>query len=138
MSAEVFQFTATIPPNTPQSAPVTVPLNLGQWDIETIDIEVPPGPAGLMGFYLALSGEPYIPHTTGQWIVWDDVTRSWQVTSQPTSNVWQVVGYNLSVVNPHSVVVRFHVNPVTASTAVPAVVVNITTTPAESEPVVIG
>jgi len=88
-----------------------MPLNL--YEIESIDLEVPPGPSGLMGFYLALSGQQWIPWETGEFIVWDDYRDNWPLTDQPTSSGWEVHGYNLDEYD-HSVVVRFHLNIVTS------------------------
>lgn len=109
MAAEVHQFTAKIPANTPQSALAVVALPLNLYDIESIDLEVPPGPSGLMGFYLALSGQQWLPWEAGEFLVWDDRFDSWPLTDQPTSYGWEIHGYNLDGYD-HFVVVRFHVN----------------------------
>ena len=117
MAAEVHQFTAPIPAGTLQTAPVVVPLAIEYLSIESIDLEVPPGPSGLMGFYLARNGQQWIPYEAGEWIVWDDRFDSWILTNQPTGGGWQVVGYNEDVYS-HDVIVRFHVNllsPIVAS-----------------------
>lgn len=120
MAAEIHQFTAVIPAGTPASALAVVKMPLTSFDIEQIDIEVPPGPAGLMGFYLALSGQQWVPFETGQFLVWDNRIASWKLNNQPTSYGWEVHGYNTGV-NAHKVVVRFHVNippsPLTPSAA---------------------
>ena len=112
----VRQFTATIPAGTLKTSPVTIPIALDYVDIESVDLEVPPGPSGLMGFYLARSGQQVIPYESGEWLIWDDRFDSWYLTDQPTGSGWQVVGYNLDVYD-HDVVVRFHTNPVVAQSA---------------------
>lgn len=120
MATQVRQFTATIPANTLKTALATVPLSLDYVDIESIDLEVPPGPAGLMGFYIARSGQQVIPFESGEFLVWDDRFDSWYLTDQPTGGGWEIVGYNLDVYD-HAVVVRFHTNPVqSANTVVPS------------------
>lgn len=116
MATQVRQFTVTIPANTPQASPVTLPLSLDYVEIESIDLEVPPGPSGLMAFYLARSGQQVIPYETGEWLRWDDVQKTWYLTDQPTGSGWQVVAYNDDVY-AHDVTVRFHTNPVTPSAA---------------------
>lgn len=113
MAVEVHQFTATIPANTAKATPHVVPIALDYFDIESVDLEVPPGPSGLMGFYLARSGQQWIPYEAGEYLVWDDRFDSWYLTDQPTSGGWQIVGYNLDDYD-HDVVVRFHVNLVSA------------------------
>ena len=117
MAIMVRQFTATIPANTPTSALVTVPLALEGFEIESIDLEVPPGPSGLMGFYIARSGQQVIPYESGEFIVWDDRFKNWILTDQPTGGGWEIVGYNNDS-NAHDVVVRFHVNLIVQSVAV--------------------
>lgn len=109
MAIEVYQFAVTIPAGTANTSPYSANLTLPLFDIESIDLEVPPGPSGLMGFYLALSGQQWIPHSTGQWIVWDNTKVNWPLSEQPTSYGWQLYGYNTDVY-PHTVTVRFHVN----------------------------
>lgn len=109
MAAEVHQFSATIPAGTPKSSLAVVNLPLTYYDVESIDLEVPPGPAGLMGFYLALSGQQWLPFEAGQFLIWDDRFASWALTEQPTSYGWELHGYNTDVYD-HTVTVRFHLN----------------------------
>ena len=109
MAAEFQQFTVTIPAGTPATALYVAKLPMTLWTLEGVDLEVPPGPAGLMGFYLALSGEQWIPRGAGQFLIWDDVQASWRLDDQPTSYGWELHGYNLDAYD-HSVVVRFHVS----------------------------
>lgn len=82
-----------------------MPLPL--YGVESIDVEVPSGPSGLMGFYLALSGQQWVPWEMGQWITWDNQSRNWPLSNQPTSEGWELVGYNTGVYS-HAVTVRFH------------------------------
>lgn len=122
MAAEVHQFTATIPALTPKATPVVVKMPLNLFEIESIDLEVPPGPAGQMGFYLALSGQQWLPYEAGEFLVWDDRFDTWYLTEQPTSYGWEVHGYNTDTYD-HSVVVRFHVNivPTPSTTSAPPI-----------------
>jgi len=124
----VLQFAATIPAGTPKSAPVTVALALDNWELEQLDLEVPPGPGGLMGFYVANNGVQWIPVGAGQFLVWDDVQQSWPFTDQPDASGWEIVGYNTGVYD-HAVTVRFHVNvPAPPSAAAPAAGLTFATT----------
>jgi hypothetical protein len=131
MSDELLQFTCTIPPGTPISAPVTIPMSMQLWEIESVDVEVPSGPSGLMGFYLAVGDEPWIPHDVGEWIVWDNQSSSWTLSNQPTSYGWNLVGYNTGVY-PHNVTVRFHVNEPASAIAASVPTLTIVTTPVAS------
>lgn len=110
MALQVQQFAATIPTGTSRDAPVTVPLDIDNWVLEQLDLEVPAGPSGLMGFAVFNNGVQWIPSSPGTWLVWDDVQQSWPFTDQPDASGWQVVGYNMGIYD-HTVTVRFHVNP---------------------------
>lgn len=136
MAQYVLQFSATIPAGTPKTAPVTIALPLDNWDIEQIDLEVPTGPAGLMGFYVANNGVQWIPATPGAFLVWDGVNQSWPFTDQPNASGWAIVGYNTGVYQ-HNVTIRFHVNPTSAAApaaAAPTITFVSSDTPA-SDPV---
>jgi len=137
MATEVHQFTATIPKNTPQTALSITNLVLDNRSVESIDLEVPAGPAGLMGFYLARSGTQVIPFEDGEYIVWDDRFKNWPMSDLPTSQGWQIVGYNLDLANDHDVVVRLHTNPVIVrQPSVPSI--NIIQSPAPMTPMVLA
>ncbi len=132
MSIRVYQFTVTIPAGTLKTAPQTTDLNIDGWDLETLDLEVPAGPAGLMGFYIANNGVQWIPQGPDEWLVWDDRQKSWPFTEQPNASGWQVVGYNLGDYD-HDVIVRMHVNlppDPSASTSAPAITFVSTPAPA--------
>ena len=109
MAIRVLQFKCTIPAGTPIAAPVTIPLLMDNWVVERVDLDVPSGPAGLMGFQVYNNGVAWIPYGTGQWIVWDDVKDSYYLTGQPTGSGWAVRGYNTDVFD-HAVTVRMHVS----------------------------
>jgi hypothetical protein len=81
------------------------------WEVERIDLEVPAGPSGAMGFVLANNGVPWIPRSPGEWLVWDDHSEAFPVTGYPTASGWQIVGYNVGF-DSHVVVCRFHVNAI--------------------------
>lgn len=137
MAQRVLQFAATIPAGTLQSAPATVNLDVDNWELEQIDLEVPAGPAGLMGFAVYNNGVQWIPFTPGTWLVWDDVQQSWPFTDQPNASGWAIVGYNTGDYD-HSVIVRMHVNnPQQAQPAPAAPTIQILTTPAPTPAVIL-
>lgn len=132
MAYRVLPFNCVIPAGTPIATPVTVSLNLDGWDVVQFDLEVPPGPSGLMGFQLYNNGVAWLPYGGGNWIVWDDHEQSYPTEDQPNGKGWAVVGYNLGNY-PHSVIVRAHVNTAVSQpepTAPPAI--TFVTTPVPS------
>lgn len=110
MALRVFQFACKIPAATPQAAPVTVPIAIDNWQLQLIDLEVPAGASGLMGFYVANNGVQWIPATPGAYLVWDNVQQSWYMEDQPNASGWSVVGYNTGYYD-HTVTIRMHVVP---------------------------
>ena len=139
MATRILPFKVTIPAGTQPGAPFTQKLALDNWEIERIDLEVPPGPAGLMGFQLLNNGVPWVPYGPQSWFVWDDVRESYYMTDQPTGSGWAVQGYNTGFFD-HAVIVRMHVNPVEPpgpTVATPTVTFTTSATPA-TEPVTLG
>lgn len=118
MALRVLQFAATIPAGTTKASPYTVPLALDNWEAEAIDLEVPAGPAGLMGFAVFNNGEQWLPLPAGTWLVWDNVRETWSLYGQPNASGWQIVGYNTGTYD-HTITVRFHVNPPSTTQILP-------------------
>jgi hypothetical protein len=93
-------------------------LNLDGWTLEVLELEVPPGPSGLMGFYVANNGVQWVPQPAGTYLLWNDARASWPLYGQPNGAGWAIVGYNTGAY-PHTVTARAHVSP----TELPAPVV---------------
>lgn len=116
MAEEIHQFDCVITHGTAKSSPLTIPMALPLYQVDSIDVQVPPGPAGLMGFYLELGTQQWIPWERGTWIVWDDHIATWALDDSPSSETWALVGYNTGAYD-HTVTVRFHLNAVATPTA---------------------
>lgn len=130
MALEVRQFSATIPAGTAKDSPHTADLDIDNRVLESIDLQVPPGPAGLMGFRVSNNGVPWIPREAGQWLIWDDAMVTWRLDGQPDASGWEVVGYNSDDFYDHTVVVRMHVNLPPAPPAPEEPTVSFTSEPA--------
>lgn len=114
MADRIEWFEFTIPANTPQSAPVSNPMVFRQGIVTEIDVKIPPGPAGNMGFYITAGGSQFIPRTFGSFIFPDDDYLTWPVTNAINSGSWGLVAFNTDVW-PHTIQVSFQVNEVAAS-----------------------
>lgn len=121
MSRFVAARSATIPAGTAVASPVTVDVSIPEASITEVEILVPPGPNGLMGFRLANAGTQVIPYLSDDWIISNEETISWPLTEQITSGSWQVTGYNTGQFD-HTIYLRFLITPVTDTTgsALPA------------------
>lgn len=119
-AAEIRSFAATIPANTPQSAPVIIPCTFPVRTVLQVNWQVPPGPSGLMGWRLTMSGGNAVMPTGGAWIVADDRSGEWPVQGMPDSGAWEVSGYNTDIY-PHTVYVDFLLSVTGPPAAAPAV-----------------
>lgn len=104
----------TFPANTPQATPVTVAFTWIEGIVSLIEMDIPPGPSGLVGFIITQSGNQIIPHTIGQFIVADDQFFSWPIEDFPTGAKWAVTGYNTDQY-PHTIQFHFHINELAVS-----------------------
>lgn len=106
MPVEVRAFQCLIPAKTAKATPVVVSLAMPARIVRTIEITVPRGPSGLVGFALGSAGQNVIPYNNGAWIVTDDEKITWDVDEQIDSGAWQLQGYNTGQYD-HTVYLRF-------------------------------
>lgn len=122
MAVEVYRFVVTIPAGTPASAPVAFPLVMPSREVEEVEIVVPPGPRGEVGFQLGQGSTQMLPTNPGAYIVADDEVIHWPLEDQIDSGSWSMIAYNTGQFN-HSIEVRFLVRLVDAQAARPLLVI---------------
>lgn len=127
-AVEVRSFVVTIPAGTPLAAPVTRNVPFPARVVNAIHWKVPPGPSGLMGWRLAMSGGIAVIPTGGGWIITDGDSDTWNLTGQPDSGQWQVTGYNTDIYD-HSVYLDFLLDMVGSGPQPPALIANATLAP---------
>jgi hypothetical protein len=88
------------------AAPTTTALSLRDAILERVEVKVPPGPSGVLGFRILHSGQTVIPFRSADWIIADDETLAWDVEGYPTGSKWSVQAYNTGIY-PHSLYFRF-------------------------------
>lgn len=113
MADRIEPFTITVPAGTLQSAHAEFPLNFADGRVDRLEIRVPPGPSGLVGFRVAHSGQSVIPYSGSEWIVADNEYLDWDTDNYPVGNAWEVWAYNEDVY-PHALYFRFHITEVVA------------------------
>lgn len=114
MAREIRSFAVTIPANTPIANNFTADLSFPPRIVEEIEVEVPPGPRGEVGFSIGSSGVPIIPFQPGVFIITDNEIIHWPVQDQHDSGSWTFFGYNTGSF-PHTLYVRFLLVPVQAA-----------------------
>lgn len=106
MAVEIRRFTFTIPAGTLKTALKTQVVTFPPRVVTQINIRVPPGPAGQMGFSIGSSGNPVIPIDPGTFVVTDNERIEWPLERFWDSGSWEFFGYNLGQYD-HSVYIEF-------------------------------
>lgn len=136
MATRIEPFAVTTPAGTAIVAYQVTPLPFREGDVTRIEIVVPPGPSGLVGFRVAHSGQSVVPYTDERWIVTDDEKLTWELTNLPHGEAWELWSYNLDVYD-HTIYLRIHVNDAMPIAVAPPRYVPISATgTAEDDPVV--
>lgn len=113
---EIYSFAVTIPAATAKASPLVTSVAIPPRDVNQVNITIPPGPSGLVGFQIGMVGVPVIPRNAGGFIVADGRIIEWPVKELADSGAWQVIGYNTDIYD-HTIYVEFLVNLIIASTA---------------------
>lgn len=110
MSQLVYGFVVTVPAGTEKAGNWTQDVSFASAVVNTIEVRVPPGPRGNMGFAIGSGGTAVMPFNAGEWIVTDDEKITWGVDDQFDSGAWQVLAYNLGRYD-HALYIRFLCDP---------------------------
>ena len=111
MTTRVYAFSVTIPAGTQQAAPLTHDLSFDAAVVSQVEVVVPPGPLGNVGWFIGAAGQQVIPRESGSWIVTDDEVVKWPVSGLHDSGSWQITAYNTGS-HDHTLSVRFLTVPV--------------------------
>lgn len=107
MAIEIRPFTVTIPAGTAVSAKFTVSLAMPARVVSQIDVRVPPGPRGEVGFGVGSSGVIVVPFGGAAYIVTDDEPLTFVLENLIDSGGWQFFGYNTGAYD-HTIRLYFH------------------------------
>lgn len=107
MATRVEPFEVTTPAGTLQASYLVTPLSFPDARVERLEIIVPPGPSGLMGFKVAHSGQSVIPIRSDTWNIADGVKFDWPLNNFPTGDSWELWTYNTDVYE-HTIYIWFH------------------------------
>lgn len=108
MAVEIHAFQVLVAKGTPKATPQLSALSMPARLVERVEIRVPPGPRGQLGFALAAAGNPILPSNPGAWIVADDKDLNWTLEEQISSGAWQLLAYNTGAFD-HTLYLDFHV-----------------------------
>jgi len=116
---EVRQFTVLVPAGTTAAAPITVPMDMPPRRVEALQVVVPPGPNGLVGWAVLFGGQRLIPYQSDLWVITSGENITWPLEDQPEGGSWAVQAYNTGTVD-HALYFRWLVKWITAVTVAPS------------------
>jgi hypothetical protein len=101
----LYQLAALIPAGTPVSAPVTIPWPLEDNQLLSIDIMVPDGPSGTVGFQVSQAQQQIVPWGNSGYLITNDEKIKYEYDDQITSTGLALIGYNTDIY-PHTIYLR--------------------------------
>lgn len=111
VATRIYVYLVTVPSGTPEASPVDTDLEFTDGRIERIEIMVPPGPSGLVGFAVIHSSQQIIPYQAGTFIIADNEVLRWDLQRYPEGSPWTIRAYNLDEYD-HTLHVRLYINDV--------------------------
>lgn len=96
----------TITAGTLSSAPMTKDVSFKDGIVDRVELVVPDGCNGLVGFALQAAHQQVIPWTNAGWIIANDEVIVWPLDGYISSGSWQLIGYNTDVFD-HTIYARF-------------------------------
>ena len=97
MAERIETFDVSIPAGTAIASPLVTALPFNQGVVQQIEIIVPPGPSGLVGFRIRHSVQTVIPRSGSGWIIADNEVIKWPLENYPVGNKWDIQAYNTDV-----------------------------------------
>lgn len=119
MSYELRDFTVTIPAGTSIASGFTASLAMPARIVTQINVRVPPGPRGEVGFKIGSGGIQILPAAQGDYIVTDNEDLSYPLTDTLQSGAWQLLAYNTGSF-PHTLRIYFFCDLVVTASGVAA------------------
>jgi hypothetical protein len=116
VAEELRLFPITTPAGTTIAAPLVTQMRFPPRIVDEVEILVPPGPRGEVGFRIGAAGTQILPLDAGGWIVTDDEVIHWPLEHQHDSGSWEFTSYNTGSF-PHTITVRFLVDVVRPATS---------------------
>lgn len=118
MADRVEHFEVYVAAGTQPGTPFTYPMVFRQGIVREIDVRIPPGPSGEVGFRLMSGGAQYLPRTDGAWIIADDEFIQWPIKDAITSGSFGMSAYNTDIY-AHTLYVSFQVDETTGDSLLP-------------------
>lgn len=106
MSREIRAYSCVVPAGTTLVAPASFDLSFPPRQVDTLEIVVPPGPSGTVGFAVQNSNVTVIPYDSDEFLVMSNEKVSWPLDGYIDSGSWNLLAYNTGTLD-HTIYVRF-------------------------------
>lgn len=106
MADRVEVFDVTVTAGTAKATPQLTTTQFADGYVTDVEVVIPDGCKGLVGFQLAKDGNPIIPNTAGAFITGNDEVIRWPIDNFPFGGKWQLRAYNTGVFD-HTLEVRY-------------------------------
>lgn len=113
-------FDILVPAGTVKASAIETNTNFQQGDLVGVEVTIPDGPSGNVGFRIAFAHQPVIPRTQDAWIIGNDEKVDWPLIGYGDSGAWSVFAYNTDLFD-HTLHVRFLISDIHATDGGPAV-----------------
>jgi hypothetical protein len=94
MSELVYSWQFTVPAGTQPGTPASFAMQVSPQLVQAINVRVPPGPHGCVGFQVDYGGGQAFPYGLGSWMVADDSNIITTPPADLTSGAWKLIAYN--------------------------------------------
>ena len=121
MAEQVRHFLVTVPAGTAKAAPQRTQITVPVMRLLQVDWHLPPGCAGLVGFFLSMGGVQVQPLPAGTFVIGEGRSGSWHLDNAPDSGAWEVTAYNTGA-QPHTVHLTLHVEPIVRAEQPPMII----------------
>jgi hypothetical protein len=102
----VYYFAVTIPPGTPQAAPLVTPTTIEPNEVQHIEWLFPPGCNGKVGIQIGARNVPVLPLGGTTFLTRSGDSHGMDVEDFHETGDWSVIGFNTGL-NPHTIRVTF-------------------------------
>jgi hypothetical protein len=109
MADRIALFDILVPAGTTKASMTAFSMAFSPGTVEAIEIDVPPGSAGNLGFQIWSGGSQYIPLVGAGYYVLDDVHKVWPITGANNQGDFKLVAYNTDLWD-HQLAITFRIN----------------------------
>ena len=121
MATRIEIVAVTVAPGTPVANPQITAMNFDDGRVDGLEIVIPDGPAGMVGFQIRHSNQVIIPYDGVTFIVANNETIKWPLETFPEADKWDVRIYNKGVFT-HTLYFRWLITDVITVPSLPPLV----------------